>query len=617
MASWRQDPAAVAGTPPGAARLVAIAAVAAAATAGTIALAYGGSEVFQREVRLVLLSWTTVPFVVAGMIAWRRRPDSRFGPLLIVAGLVTPVSTLQWSDNATLNTIGQLCDLLLPALWLHVFLAYPTGRVVGRTRRLVVAAGYVAAVVLQLVVLALGGFDERHLLAVVPRPDLAEAVQNVQLLALAGLSLVGVAALWRRQHAPGPAPRRPVALLVDAFGAALVMVAVLLVVGTFQLPGFEIVRLVTFAVVGLAPVAFLLGLLDARLARSGVAEMIVRLNAEPAPDLRELIARALRDDSLTLAYWLPQYETWAGADGESVTLPGPDDPRGVTVVVQRGQPLAALLYHSSLRDEPELVAGVSAAAAIALENGRLQAELRARLQDLHGSRSRLLAATQQERRRLERDLHDGAQQRLIALSLELGLLQSALNGDREARHRLEHARHEVAVSMQELRDIARGIHPAVVSGHGLTVALESAAARTALPLELHVDGVPRLPENVEVAAYYVVCECLANAAKHARAAAAVVDVRLVDGMLVVEVTDDGVGGADLRRGSGLRGLGDRVEALDGRLRVSTPPGGGTRVRAEIPCVVAPRPATDDQKPVPGPAGPPPSAPRATLPPSAT
>src|SRR4030095_14800818 len=110
---------------------------------------------------------------------------------------------------------------------------------------------------------------------------------------VAGCSLIGVGALWGRQHAVGPAPRRPVALLVDAFGAALVMVAVLLVVGTFQLPGFEIVRLVTFAVVGLAPVAFLLGLLDARLARSGVAEMIVRLNAEPAPDLRELIARAL------------------------------------------------------------------------------------------------------------------------------------------------------------------------------------------------------------------------------------------------------------------------------------------------------------------------------------
>ena len=593
MAPWRQDPGSLPGTPPGAALLAALGAVALAASAGAVALAYGaGPAVFQRELRLVLLGWATVPFIGAGMVAWRRRPDSRFGPLLIVAGLLTPVSALQWSDLAPLNTVGQLTDLLLPALWLHVFLAYPTGRVTGRARQVIVASGYVAALVLQLVVLALGGFDERHLLAVVKRPDLAEAVQNVQLLALTGLCLAGVAALWQRQHAVGPAPRRPIALLVDSFGAGLVMVAALLVFGTFQLPGFEIVRLATFGVVGLAPVAFLLGLLDARLARSGVAEMVVRLNAEPAPDLRDLIARALRDDSLTVAYWLPEYGSWAGADGELVTLPGPGDPRGVTVVEQGGQPLAALLYHPSLAEEPELVAAVSAAAAIALENGRLQAELRARLQDLRGSRARLVAAAQDERRRLERDLHDGAQQRLIALSLELGLLRGALDADPDARHRLEHARREVAVSMRELRDIARGIHPAVVSGHGLTVALESVAARTAMPLELRVDGLPRLPEHVEVAAYYVVCECLANTGKHARATAAVVEARVEGGLLVVEVCDDGIGGADPGHGSGLRGLGDRVEALDGRLRVETPPGGGTLVRAEIPC------APIDQKPVP-------------------
>jgi signal transduction histidine kinase len=436
-------------------------------------------------------------------------------------------------------------------------------------------------------------------------------VQNVQLLALAGLCLVGVVALAHRARAAGPAPRRPIALLVDSFGAGLLMVAALLVAGAFQLPGFEFVRLATFGVVGLAPLVFLLGLLDARLARSGVADMVVRLSNDPSPDLRDLIARALRDDSLTVAYWLPQYGSWAGADGEPITLPEPGGDRGVTIVEQHGEPLAALLYHPSLREEPELVAAVGAATAISLENGRLQAELLARLQDLRGSRSRLLVAAQDERRRLERDLHDGAQQRLIALSLELGLLQAALNGDPDVRRRLEHARREVAVSVQELRDIARGLHPAVVSGHGLTVALESVAARTAMPLELRVDGLPRLPEPVEVAAYYVVCESLANTGKHAGAGSAVVDVQVVGRTLVVEVRDDGVGGADLARGSGLRGLADRVEALDGRLRVETPPRGGTRVRAEIPIGPA-----ADQKPGPHPAGPPPSAARVPLPPSA-
>src|SRR5829696_7842672 len=572
-----------AGAPPGALLLAGIGLATVAASAVAAVLALGNPELYQRPLRLLLLGWTTLPFIGAGMIAWRRRPDSRVGPLLIAAGLVTPVSTLQWSDQAALNTVGQLCDLLLPALWLHVFLAYPTGRVTGGARRLIVAAGYAAALVLQLAILAFGGFDRRHLLAVVDRPAIAETLQNVQLLGLTVLCLVGVAALWQRQHSAGPEPRREVALLVDSFGAALVMVAALLLAGALQLPGFEILRLVTFAVVGLAPLAFLAGLLDARLARSGVAELVVRLNGGPPADLRDLIARALRDESLTVAYWLPGHAGWVDGVGDPVTLPGTGDARGVTVIGQRGQPQAALVYHPSLREEPELVAAVSAAAGIALENGRLQAELRVRLEDLRRSRSRVIDAAQDERRRLERDLHDGAQQRLIALSLELGLLQDTLRGDADARRRLERARQEVGVSLQELRDIARGLHPAVVSGHGLTVALESVTARMAMPLDLAIADVPRLPESVEVAAYYVVCESLANVGKHSRATSAAIEVRVAGDLLVVQVTDDGVGGADTEHGSGLRGLADRVEALDGLLRVWTPPAGGTCVRAEIPC----------------------------------
>ncbi|HST65787.1 MAG TPA: histidine kinase [Mycobacteriales bacterium] len=569
------------GVPPAPAVLWAVGLAAAVATAGTVLLASATPELYQRELRVVLLAWTSLPFIGAGMIAWRHRPDSRFGPLLIVAGLVTPISTLQWADPPLLNTVGQLCDLLLPALWLHVFLAYPTGRVTGRVRRLLVAAGYAAALVLQVAILAFGGFDGRNLLSLTARPEVAEVLQNVQLLSLSALSLVAVAALWLRRRS-GPAPRRAVALLVDSFGAALIMVAALLTAGALQLPAFEVIRLITFGVVGLAPLAFLLGLLDARLARSGVAEMVVRLNDGPPADLRDLIARALRDDSLTVAYWLPGRGGWADGHGDPVTLPATGDPRRtVTVLEQRGEPLAALMYDPSLAEEPELVAAVGAAAAIALENARLQAELLARLQDLHGSRARLVEAAQDERRRLERDLHDGAQQRLVALALELGLLQGEL-ADPEARRRIEHARREVTVSMEELRGIARGIHPAVVSSHGLAVALESVAARTSMPLRLRVEDLPRLPENIEVAAYYVVCESLANTGKHALATSASIDVRVSGGALVVVVTDNGVGGADTGRGTGLRGLSDRVEALDGRLRVWSPSGGGTRVRAEIP-----------------------------------
>ena len=163
------------------------------------------------------------------------------------------------------------------------------------------------------------------------------------------------------------------------------------------------------------------------------------------------------------------------------------------------------------------------------------------------------------------------------------MLEKRLPADAALKQELDTARHEIALSLEELRDVARGIHPAVLSGHGLTVAIESLAARAPLPVRLALDVPGRLPERVEVAAYYVVSEGLANVAKHARAASATVSLDQQRGRLLVEVVDDGVGGADTEGGSGLRGLADRVEALEGRLRVWTPRGGGTRVQAEIPC----------------------------------
>jgi signal transduction histidine kinase len=226
---------------------------------------------------------------------------------------------------------------------------------------------------------------------------------------------------------------------------------------------------------------------------------------------------------------------------------------------------------------------VGAAAGIALENARLQAEQKAHVEELKGSRARVIDAERKERQRLERNLHDGAQQRLVALSLELSRLEKSLADDPEASERLDRARSEIAVSLDELRSVARGLHPAVLSGHGLEVALESIAASSPTPVRLSVTLEGRLPEPIEVAAYYVVSESLANIGKHARAKSVSVDVARSGGLLVVEVVDDGVGGADSEGGSGLRGLADRVEAHGGRLRVWSPVGDGTRLRAEMPC----------------------------------
>jgi signal transduction histidine kinase len=436
---------------------------------------------------------------------------------------------------------------------------------------------------MQLLKMALGGVAGDNLLAIAAEPAAALTIQKVQLITLSVLALAAVALLVARRRAGGRPLRRSVALLVDSFALALVMIAVLLLAGAFELTGaFETIRRVTFGVVGIAPVAFLIGLLDAKLARSSVGDLVVELDSDPnPPELRDALARALGDSSLTLVYWLPEFDSWADLDGRPVSLPEQDSARATTLIDRDGQHLAALLHNPSLGDEPELHDAVTAAAAIALENGRLHVELRARVEELKGSRQRVIDAGQHERRRLERNLHDGAQQRLIALSLELGRLRERL--DPEARSRVDRARGEIALSLEELRDVARGIHPAVVSGHGLAVGLESLAARAPVPVRLAVELDGRVDERIEVAAYYVVCESLANVGKHAQASLASVAVSRANGELVVEVVDNGVGGADSERGTGLRGLADRVEALGGRLRVWTPRGEGTRVRADIPC----------------------------------
>ena len=550
----------------------------------TAVLAAVNAELYQPALRVLLVWWITLPYIFAGMVAWRRRPDSAFGPLMILAGFITQLSMLQWTSLPLPNTIGQLCDLLVAAVWLHIFLAYPTGRLAGGAERVVVVVGYVAALGLQVVILALGGFDDNHLLSVVKRPHAAEAVENVQLLVLSALALIGVGLLWGRWRSlPRWQRRRPTQIVIECFGLSLVMLAALLVAGAFQLPGFEVIRLVTFGVAGLAPLAFLAGLLDARLAKAGVGELLVQLRTDPTPNLQALLAQALRDPTLSLIYWLPQYGSWADQDGNPTSLPRSDNGRRVTFVKQNGEQIAALIYDAGLGEEPELVEAVSAAAGIALENGRLEAELRARLQELQGSRSRVVEAQQNERRRLERNLHDGAQQRLVALALELGRLAEKANYDPATQERLKRARREVAESLDELRDIARGLHPAVVSGHGLAVALESLAAATPLEVHLKTDRLPRLPEQLEVAAYYVVSESLTNAAKHAQGDTVTVEVGVTNETLIVEVVDDGIGGADSERGTGLRGLADRIEALNGHLRVWSSVGKGTRVRAEIPC----------------------------------
>jgi signal transduction histidine kinase len=548
------------------------------AGAALTGLALTAPGLTQPGYQAALACWVTLTYVLAGLIAWRRRPESRLGVLMITAGFGSCINFLIWSSGDVLFTIGLLGQFLPPVLFLHVFLAFPDGRLSYAVDRAVVAAAYAAAA-LSLPQLLVGFEAGRNVLAVTARPALAQRLQELQLASLGLLLLVGVGLLVH--HRGGARLRPAIGLLVDAFLLALVMTSVLMLAGLFGWTIAQPVRIATFLALGLAPIVFLAGLLQARLDRAAVADLLLHLGASPPPtELQHAVRRALHDSSATLAFWLPEFECYGDAAGREVDVavaPG----RASAAIVREDRDVAVLLHDPGV--DANLVTSVVAAAGVMIENAQLQVELRARLVELQGSRARILEAEQRARMDLERDLHDGAQQRLVALSLELATLDQDLSRYPDLRDRLGSAQAEVRASLAELRDVAHGIFPAAVRDHGLSVALESLATRAAVPVRVVATTGGRLPEPVELTAFYLVSESLTNIGKHACASHALVELARGDHTLVVEVTDDGVGGAATEKGTGLRGLADRVEALGGRLRIWSPDGGGTRVRAEIPC----------------------------------
>ena len=557
-----------------------LAAAGVAAASATVALAATSDHLHEPGVFASLSVWITLPSVFAGLVAWTRRPDSRFGPLMVAAGFANFASTLSWANEAVPLTLGQALDMLPPVLFLHVFLAYPSGRLERRLERWIVTVGYAAAVGLELVRMFLGEFGRRNLFEVVSESDSAVLVRHAQLVLISALALAGLAVLALRWREATPAFRRVLAPVIAPGALVLVLIPLLLVSATFSGPHVETVRRLTFGALGAAPVFFLFGLLRSRLA---VRPLVLSLGGATAPgEVRDALARALRDPSLLVAYWLPESGHYVDAEGRRFTLPDQEDDRGLTPVEHDGRRIALLVHDASLADEPERLEAVAAAATLALENERLHAEVRASLAEIAESRARIVRAGDDERRRLERNLHDGAQQQLLALSVSLSLLESRVTKDPEAFELMRTARGHLTRSLEELRELARGIHPAVLSDHGLEVALEAVAARAPLPVRLDVVS-ERLPEQVEVAAYYLVSEALTNIAKHAHASAASVVVERRGRWALVEIADDGVGGAVTTGGSGLRGLADRVEALAGRLAIESARGSGTRVSAEIPC----------------------------------
>jgi signal transduction histidine kinase len=552
-------------------------------------------------------------FIGAGLLAWAARPLNRSWALLVATGFAWIVGNgSEQVKSPLLFTITSPLNYVWVGFLVHLVLAFPEGRLRTRRDRIAVAAGYVASC---LFAPALRLFwDPRdvgcgscpaHLngLASGRAPGLVHVLSLFlsAVFFLYALALfANMAQRWRRGTQPARRVLAPV--LLAALVTALVEAATLAIYAVIggdvstasEHPGLVAINRLS---VGLIPAGFLIGLLRTRMGDSSVGDLMIGLRASPASgSLKALLSKALGDPSLKVGYWVPALDAYVDASGAPVTLP----PSGGQLVLtpvsdHREEPLAVLIHDRALLDDRQRLESVTAAAGLALENERLQATVRAQLQRVRASSARIVAAGDAERARIERDLHDGAQQRLVSLSLALRLLSGRLDLDTHPDAAVRDLARQVAAEIREatneLRELAHGIHPTILTEDGLGAGLQALAERAHLAVELELALAPsaRPPAHVEVAAYFICAEALANSVKHSSAGIVRISADQSDQALHVEIVDDGVGGANASRGGGLHGLIDRVEAIGGTLEIRSAPKRGTRIIADIPCT-----ATGDQ-----------------------
>ncbi len=558
-----------------------------------VALILTSNHVEVRALWAVLALVVGWGFIGAGLFAWSRRPNNSVGSLMVATGFAWLAGLLTASNVDALFTAAALVNSIYIVTAIHMLLAAPHGRGLSRGDRRIVTLGYILVTVGLLPMYlfldpAKDGCDgcPNNVLLIEHNQTIVDvwgALVNLVGIGLLVAVVLSLVRRWRR----ATRPERRLYAPVYAAGVAL-MIAVIGQLGA-QTAGSGSAGDILFAVsvlpLALVPYLFLASLVRARVAQGGaVSNLMTRLSDTRRGGLRDALADALEDPSLELVYWLPEARHFVDFRGRDYPLPEDDPRRAVSRVERDGECVAAIVYDATLGDADEHVRAVGAAAWLAMDNERLDAELRAKIEELRRSRERMLRIGLEERRRLERDLHDGAQQRLVSMALSIRMARARLNEDPLAADQLlATAGEELTSALEELRELARGIHPAVLTDRGLGTALETLANRAPVPVELAELPDERLPEAVELAAYFVVAEALTNVAKYAQATHATVEIARENGRLSVQVADDGVGGADPDNGTGLRGLADRLAVLEGRLEIDSERGRGTTVRARIPC----------------------------------
>jgi signal transduction histidine kinase len=561
---------------------------------GTLLAVISGEHNVHRGAYAALALGTGWGFIGTGLYARSRQPQSNTGLLMIAVGFAALLKPLAFSNDSLIFTVGSLGELLIYALLIHLLLSFPSGRLDSRLDRVLVAIAYVNTIVVQLAAFVLN--DPQQGCAACPanpllidHADAAAGVVNAAQLDIS-IAVLGavVAILYRRWRDSSHSQRRSFAPVLAVGSLTFLLLIGSLIVEQASLSSSidDGLTLALFGTLACLPFAFLTGLLRFRFSQAeAISSLATRLGGGvDRGSLRGALAEAVGDPDVELAYWVPSRNGYVDSAGRPMQLDPAPPGKLATVIEHEGRRVGAIVHDADLGEEPDLVRAVGATAALTLENERLDAELCAHVDELRASRARIVTAGYAERQRLERDLHDGAQQRLMALGINLRLARGLIRSNvQEAAALLDASLEELQEATRELRELARGIHPAVLTDRGLDAALHGLAGRSPVPVELVETPHERLPSSVESAVYFVVAEALTNVARYARAHGARVIVVRDNGQVDVQVSDDGVGGADPAQGSGLRGLSDRVAALDGRLELMSAEGDGTTVRARIPC----------------------------------
>jgi signal transduction histidine kinase len=539
--------------------------------------------------------WSTervvIDFVVAfavlaaGIASWQARPESLAGPLLTVGAGVWFLGVFGYSnDMALVDLVGFPLQGWFDVLLIVLLVLLPTS---PQARRLGFAA--VVGVAASHLLLSLDRLLLRppldpsscfcipNRILPITDPTPYQTVDDVARFAEVAFAVLAVGVLGYRFVRATPVARRVTGLVLAAGIAACGVIAyhrVLTRLDTSISRQTGDAMYIALALVRAGvPIAIMVALLRARRARGRAASVVLALSGGGLPAAGPALQRALADPGVRLLRWLPDDHVYIDADGLPVAAPE----RGFTVLERDGERLGALVHDAALTEEPEVLEVVAAAAALALHNERLADEVRAQLDEVSASRQRIAEAAEVERARIERDLHDGAQQRLIALSMRARSLErAATNPDLAARARA--LAEGLGDALREVRELAHGIRPPMLAELGLGAALDELATRTPLDVALDVELPSELPDPVAATAYFAASEAVANALKHAHAKRLRITARAGNGMLMVRVADDGVGGVSAAPAA----LRDRVAALHGNVTVHSPAGSGTEVVVSLP-----------------------------------